>query len=262
KGCEVEATGIAGKRVLVTGASRGIGYEVAKGFAEAGADVWILAETDDALTAAGRLAHASGRNVAGLVADVTDQTQIRQAVGAMPVLDVLVHNAGIEYLTPVLDPSPEVDATFRRIIEVNLIGAWHVARAAVGRMTAGGRIIFTASGWSKTAEAEFGGYVASKHGVLGLTRAMARELGTKGITVNAVCPGWVRTELAMRSLRTMAAKQGRAEADVLREILAAQSIPKLLEPHEVVGAYLFLASDLAADVTGQGLNVDRGWVMS
>lgn len=253
---------LAGKRVLVTGASRGIGFEVAKAFAAARADVWVVAEDDGAREAADRIARTTGARVAGMVADVTDRAAVARAVGALPGLDVLVHNAGIEFLTPALDPSPDVDATFQRVVEVNLMGSWHVAREAVKVMGRGGRIVFTASGWAKTAEAEFGGYVASKHGVLGLTRALAKELGPKGITVNAVCPGWVRTELSMRSLRTMAAKQGRAEDELLREILSVQAVPRLLEPHEVVGAYLFLASDLGADVTGQGINVDRGWVMS
>ncbi|MEX2650168.1 MAG: SDR family NAD(P)-dependent oxidoreductase [Alphaproteobacteria bacterium] len=253
---------LAGRRALVTGASRGIGYEVAKAYAEAGAEVWVLAEDDGASRAADDLTRRTGARVAGLVADVTDAGAVARAFTALPGLDILVHNAGIEFLTPALDPDPATDATFRRIIEVNLIGSWTVVRAALARMAEGGRIIVTASGWAKTAEAEFGGYVASKHGVLGLVRALARELGPRGITVNAVCPGWVRTELSMRSLRTMAAKQRRPEGEVLREILAAQAVPRLLEPHEVVGAYLFLASDLAAEVTGQGLNVDRGWVMS
>jgi 3-hydroxybutyrate dehydrogenase len=253
---------LAGRRALVTGGSRGIGYAVAKAFAESGARVWVLAEDEGAMRAAADLAAATGGEVAGLVADVTERAAVDRAIAAMPGIDVLIHNAGIEYLTPARDPDPTVDTVFRRIIEVDLAGSWHVVRAALPRMGPGGRIVVTASGWSRTAEAEFGGYVAAKHGVLGLVRALARELGPSGITVNAVCPGWVRTELAMRSLRAMAARRGRPEAELLAEVLAAQAIPRLLEADEVVGAYLFLASDLAAAITGQGLNVDRGWILS
>jgi 3-hydroxybutyrate dehydrogenase len=122
----------------------------------------------------------------------------------------------------------------------------------------GSRIINTASVWAKSAVGEFAAYIASKHAVVGLTRSFARELGPRGITVNAVCPGWVRTDASVRSARKMAERSRRNEADIFADVSAAQAIPGLMEPSDVASLYLFLASDLASNITGQALGVDRG----
>ncbi len=112
--------------------------------------------------------------------------------------------------------------------------------------------------WGKTGAAGFTGYCASKHANIGFMRALADELGPRGIAVNAVCPGWVRTEASMRSLGLIAAREGRSEDDCLADILSAQAFEGLMEPDDMASTYLFLASDAAANVTGQALNVDRG----
>ncbi len=109
---------------------------------------------------------------------------------------------------------------------------------------------------------EFSAYIASKHANLGFTRVMAKELGGRGIRVNAVCPGWVRTEAAMLSLKNMSLRTGRSEEDLLDEIVGAQVLPGLLEPENLAAPYLFLASDGARDMTGQALMLDRGEVMA
>ncbi len=249
------------KRVLVTGASRGIGFHIACGFALAGADLHILAETPDIHLARERLLPAKG-TVTSDVCDVSDRGAVARVVSQFGPLDVVVNNAGIEYLTPIDEPGEEVEATFRRIIDVNLLGAYYVTREALRSMPDAARILFTASGWAKTGEAGFGAYTASKHAILGLTRCLADELGPRRITVNAVCPGWVRTELSMRSLATLAQRAQRSPDAVMGDILAAQAIPELLEPEDVVSTYLFLASEQGANITGQGINIDRGWVMS
>jgi NAD(P)-dependent dehydrogenase (short-subunit alcohol dehydrogenase family) len=128
-------------------------------------------------------------------------------------------------------------------------------------MGAGGRIINTASIWGRVAEPMFGAYVASKHAVIGLTKTWAKELGPRGIAVNAVAPGWVRTEGSMRSAAVIAARTGRPEGEVVATVEAAQALAGgLMEPPDVVGPYLFLASDLAANITGQTLGIDRGEV--
>jgi 3-hydroxybutyrate dehydrogenase len=173
-------------------------------------------------------------------------------------LDVLINNAGLELITPVDDPDPEVDQRFARIIEINVIGTWNVTRAALPALADGGRIINTASVWGKSAVAAFAAYVASKHAVIGLTRTFAKELGPRRITVNAVCPGWVETAAALRSLAVMAERSGRSEAALQGEITAAQCLPGLMQPADITGLYLFLASDLAANITGQALGIDRG----
>ena len=194
--------------------------------------------------------------------DISDRDAVGRTVGSLGRLDVLVNNAGLELLTPILEPGEEVDRTFERIIEINVIGTWHVSRAAVPLMSPGGSIVLTSSVWGKTGAAGFSAYVASKHANIGLMRTLAKELGPRGIRVNAVCPGWVRTRAALRSLKEVSAGAGVTEDAMLEEILAAQSLPGLMEPDDVVGVYLFLASEHAASVTGQAYSVDRGEVMA
>ena len=251
-----------GRRVLVTGASHGIGRAVAAAFGRAGARLTVLSSTHDITVAAGEIAAETGAEISGVVCDVTDRARVRDTVGRLDGIDVLVNNAGLELRTPVLHPGDEIDETFERIVGINVVGTWNVTRAALPRMQAGSSIVVTASVWGKTGAAEFAAYVASKHANIGFMRVLARELGPRGIRVNAVCPGWVRTRAAMRSLAEVSAREGRSEDAMLDDILSAQALPGLMEPADVASLYLFLASDAARDITGQAVNVDRGEVMS
>lgn len=247
--------GIAGARVLVTGASRGIGLGVAAAFAGAGAEVWSLAE-DEAVTDAARRIGATG-----LRADVTDAEAVAAALARIGQLDVLVNNAGLERITPADDAAPETIALFRRILDINVTGMAIVTATALPLLAPGARIINTASIWGRVAEPLFGAYVASKHAVIGLTKTWAKELGPRGIRVNAVAPGWVRTEASVRSAQILAARSGRPEGEVIGAVEAAQPLPGgLMEPEDIAGAYLFLASDLSDNVTGQTIGIDRGEV--
>ncbi|MBO0906039.1 SDR family NAD(P)-dependent oxidoreductase [Jiella sonneratiae] len=245
---------LSGRSVLITGASRGIGHGIAQGFAAAGARLHVCAETDaiaEAADAIGATPH---------LCDVSDDAAVRAMIAAVGHLDVLVNNAGLELITPLDDESPETEAAVRRILEINVVGTFLVTRAAVPAMSPGAAIVNTASVWGRVAEPCFGAYVASKHAVIGLTKTFARELGPKGIRVNAVCPGWVRTEASMRSLGRMAERAGTEPDALLAGIVGAQALPGLMEPRDMIGAYLFLASDLAANITGQSLGADRGEV--
>ena len=243
-----------GKTIVVTGASRGIGLGVARGFASCGGAVHILADDDRVFDVAKDL----GANASKV--DITDGNAVQDALSAIPRIDVLVNNAGFERMTPLVSESERVEEVFRRIIDVNVIGTSTVTRRSIARMRPGSAIINTASIWGRVAEAQFDAYVASKHAIIGLTKTWAKELGPFGIRVNAVCPGWVRTEASMRSLSLMAAARSTDEAGLLKEIVAGQALAGLMEPDDMQGAYLFLASEGAANITGQSLGVDRGEV--
>ena len=190
-----------GKITVITGASRGIGLGVAKGFAVAGARLLLIADDDNVVTRARELGGT------GIVADITDGEAVAAALAPLTHIDVLINNAGLERLTPLAEEGRDVEEIFRRIIEINVIGTQIVTRRALPKMTSGAAIVNTASIWGRVAEPEFGAYVASKHALIGLTKTWAKELGPRGIRVNAVCPGWVRTAASMRSLSIMAERR-------------------------------------------------------
>jgi 3-hydroxybutyrate dehydrogenase len=246
-----------GKRVLVTGASRGIGFAIATAFASTGAELIILAEDDTVIAAA----ESIPGKVHALVCDISDRTAVHKVLADIGELDVLINNAGIELPTPLNGEYPKTDDTFEKIMAVNINGTHNITRALVDKVKDGGRIILTSSIWGKTSVAEFSAYAASKHAIIGLARTWAMELGRRDITVNAVCPGWVKTDTAMASLKKMSLSSGRSEAELEAEISTAQAIPGVMVPEDITGLYLFLASSAAANVTGQAINIDRGEVL-
>ncbi len=244
---------VAGKAVLVVGGSQGIGLEISRAFAEAGGDVTIVAEVPEVEAVARDLGQQTGREIGALRCDISDQSAVEAALGSLDHLDVLINNAGISPPagTPIEDPS--TNDTFARVLDVNVKGLFWVTQAALPLLGPGGRIVFTASIWAKSAAANYGAYVASKHAVLGLVRTLAHELGPRGITVNAVCPGTTNTPTAATWSQ-----------ETLDEIAATMVIhnEKILEPEHLAGTYVFLASPAASEITGQAINVDRGQVMA
>ena len=249
------------KSVFITGANRGIGLGLAEGFIKAGAEVTIAALEEDVSEVAHKLQKKYGVDVEGISADISDLSQVKALVKCVNSVDILINNAGFEYFTPISDRSEQIDKTFRHIIETNVIGTFSVTRHLLSKITDGGRIINTASMWGKTAVADFSAYCASKHAIIGLTRALAQELASRRISVNAVCPGWVRTQASMRSLSFMAEKNNSTESAMLSDIINAQALDGLMEPQDMVDMYLFLAGRAANNITGQAFTVDRGELM-
>ena len=218
----------------------------------------VLADSALIFEAASQL----GPNATAIQCDITDRAAVRKVLGPIQKIDVLVNNAGLERITPVDDQSLETEAIFRRIVDININGTWWVTCEAAPKIPQGGRVIFTASIWSRTAEAGFAAYVASKHATLGLMKTLARELSPRNISVNAVCPGWVRTDASMLSLKRMSERTGMPEDELLDQIVSAQQLPGLMTPPDMAEMYLFLASDAARNITGQAFTVDRGEVIA
>jgi NAD(P)-dependent dehydrogenase (short-subunit alcohol dehydrogenase family) len=238
--------------VLVTGAARGMGRATATAFAERGATVVMNdLRTADLEAAAARI-EGSTRAVSGNVGDEGDVLQMVDGILAeLGRLDVLVNNAGILFPTRLLDITPN---EWRSTLEVNLTGSFLLTQAVARPMIERewGRIVNVSSSAGKTVSTLGGAhYTASKHGLLGLTRAAARELAPYGITVNAVCPGLIDTEMAREN--TTPAR--------LRAYEESFPIPRLGTPAEVVAAILFLASEDAAYITGAALDVNGGDLM-
>jgi 3-hydroxybutyrate dehydrogenase len=259
---------LAGRHVLVTGGSRGIGYAVAAAFLDEDARVTLLAEGTDVHAAAARLGAARGRPVGAVQCDITDRAALRTALEPLSPIDVLVANAGTGDITPIDGPAPSVDELFERLIRVNLIGAFNTVRAALPRMPSGGRIVFTSSVHGHgIAPPAMSGYAASKGGLEALVRSLARELGPRGITVNAVAPGMVATELTLGAIRKLFAAQlsghdAPPEEEMVRRLNETQAIHRApVDAARLAAAYVFLATDAGAAITGQSLRVDHGLCM-
>lgn len=248
--------GLAGKRVLVTGASRGIGLAVAEGFVAAGAQVRLLAETNAVDRAAEALESRHGRAVTTVVCDLTNAADMDGALRKVGELDVLVNNAGIARQTRLHDR--ESLAQFLHVIDVNVAGTFRITQALLPLMRRGSAIINTASVWGRTAPAGYSGYAASKHATIGLTRSWSRELAESGIRVNAVCPGFVETDAGQETVRGLAEAHEISPEAMRARIERGQALGGLMGPRDLVGLYLFLASELSHNITGQAINIDRG----
>jgi NAD(P)-dependent dehydrogenase (short-subunit alcohol dehydrogenase family) len=249
---------LAGKSALVTGGASGIGRAAALAFAREGARVLVAdLAMDGARETVGRVNAAGGQAVA-FAADMADPSQVEAmvaaAVSAFGRLDCAFNNAGIApgaVGTPGLRIADVAPEAWDRLIAVNLTGVWHCLRHEVARMLAqggGGAIVNTASIASLVGLPGSGSYVASKHGVLGLTRAAALDYAADGIRVNAVCPGYVGTPMTEETMRRRGA-----------EVLAKVPLNRLGTPEEIAEAVVWLCSDRAGFVTGAAHTVDGGY---
>ncbi len=245
------------KTAVVTGASRGIGRAVALSFIQAGYDVWALARSAEALEG---LRREAGEALRPLAVDVADEATVLAACRTIlqsGAPSVLVNNAGISHSAPLTKTRTE---DLQRVMAVNVTAPYVFCRELIPAMIAagGGRIINIGSMASVRGVKYTSAYCASKHALLGLTRALAVEYARKGITVNQVNPGWVETDMFTTAVGTIAQSTGRS-ADQAREALASMNaMGRIIRPEEVAALCLFLASDAAAGVTGAAYAMDGG----
>jgi NAD(P)-dependent dehydrogenase (short-subunit alcohol dehydrogenase family) len=249
--------GLAGKHALVTGGGSGIGASVAMTLARAGGQVTICGRRKEVLE---KMA-ASASSLFAMVADVTDEGSMarlyEQAQAARGKFDIVVANAGSAESAPTEEVSSELWA---RTLNVNLTGAFFSVKPALAGMRerGWGRIIFIASTAGLKAYAYIAPYVAAKHGVVGLSRALALETANHGITVNAVCPGYTGTPLLEQAVRRIVAKTNRSEAETRDAIAANNPQGRIIEPQEIADVALWLCGAEAASITGQAISVSGG----
>lgn len=254
---------LAGAHALVTGGGRGIGAAIATALAAEGARVTLLGRERAVLEAhAATLPAAAHAHVA--VADVTDAAAVAQAFAGARLrhgeVTLLVNNAGAALSRPFT--ATDEDA-WQQMIAVNLTGTYLCTRAAVPAMIAArsGRIVNVASTAGLTGGAYIAAYTAAKHGVVGLTRALAVELASKGITVNAVCPGFTQTEMLDRTLATIVAATGRTPDGAVEALLAHNPLGRFVRPEEVASTVAWLCGPASGAITGQAIVIDGGEVM-
>jgi NAD(P)-dependent dehydrogenase (short-subunit alcohol dehydrogenase family) len=253
-----------GRSALVTGGGRGIGRAVALDLARAGADVVVCSRSAAEIENVAQEVRGLGRRAAAIPADVARPEAVRSlfaaAREAVGPIQVLVNGAGIapSALTWKTD-----DATWRAAIETNLSGAFYAMREALPAMLEAGwgRVVNVASIAGKTGYAYISAYAASKHGLLGLTKCAAIEVAARGVTVNAVCPGYVDTPMTDVSIARIVEKTGQPAAAVRKRLEETSPQRRLFSAEEVSTLVLFLCSDAARGITGQALSLDGGTVV-
>ena len=247
---------------LVTGGGRGIGRAIASALGGPETLVAVAARTPADLDATVIELQALGGSAIGIQMDVADERSVAAGVRtlreATTHLDLLVNNAGVGGGEPV--EGSDI-ARWRRTIDVNLTGMYLVTREALPLMREGGRIVNQSSVLGRFGVPGYTAYCASKHGVIGLTRALALELAPRRITANAVCPGWVETEMAAEGMRQGAAATGTTFEEFRERALGAVPLKRIIQPEEVAALVRFLSSPDAAAITGQTYNICGGQTM-
>lgn len=250
------------RSILVTGGGRGIGRAIALAFATPGTLVAIAARTTEQLAATASDIERRGATALPLSMDVADPASVDRAFerlrDATPILHVLVNNAGVGGGEPIAGSDI---ARWRRTLDVNLYGMYLVSRQAVPLLADQGRIINLSSVLGRFGVPGYTAYCASKHGVIGFTRALALELAPRRITVNALCPGWVETDMALEGMALGARALGTTYETFRQKALAAVPLGRIIDPDEVARLALFLASDAASAITGQAYNICGGQTM-
>ncbi|CAM5458161.1 SDR family NAD(P)-dependent oxidoreductase [Eoetvoesiella caeni] len=252
------------RHALVTGASRGIGYVIAQRLLEQGVRVTILGRDTQSLQQAVEKLAQFGE-VGFVSANITEQADVRKAfalaVERFGVIDILVNNAG-QAVSERFDRLDE--AAWNKMIAVNLTGTFHCIQAALPGMLAQkwGRIVNVASTAGLVGYAYVSAYCAAKHGVIGLTRSLALETAKKGVTVNAVCPGYTETDLVQEALDNIMKKTGMTNDQAKSKLAEGNPQGRLVQPAEVADAVVWLCQPGASAVNGQSIPVDGGEVMA
>jgi 3-hydroxybutyrate dehydrogenase len=254
----------AGKTAIVTGSTSGIGLGMAEALCKAGANVMLngFGDASEIEALRSRLSRENNVGVSFNGADMTKPDEIGELFAAAEKqfghVDIIVNNAGIQHVAPVEDfPTEKWDA----IIAINLSSAFHLTKHAVPGMKkrGWGRVINLASAHALVASPFKSAYVAAKHGIAGLTKTIALEVAQNGITVNAICPGYVRTPLVDKQIPDQAKTRGISEDEVIQVLLAGQPTRRFVTVEEVGAFAVFLCSDGAASITGAILPIDGGW---
>jgi NAD(P)-dependent dehydrogenase (short-subunit alcohol dehydrogenase family) len=252
---------------LITGGGRGIGRAIALAFAREGATIALCSRTaDDVERVANEIRQQFHVDTFYDVCDVSDPSDVSEFFRATGNAfeqrrpDILVNNAGIAESAPLIKTD---DDLWQRHLAINLSGTFYCTRAAVPAMLerGWGRVINIASIAGKTGAPYIAAYAASKHGVLGLTRSIALEVASKGITVNAICPGYVDTEMTTRGIENVTAKTGRSADQALEAIKKMSPQNRLITVEEVAALALLLASEEGRGINGQAINIDGGSVL-
>ena len=247
---------------LVTGGGRGIGRAIARALGGPDTFVGIAGRTRSQLESAAIDLESLGGRALAIAMDVTSELSvavaIRELTAAAGHVDVLVNNAGVGGGEPIAGSDIE---RWRRTIDTNLTGMYLVTRSVVPLMRGGGRIVNIASVLGRFGVPGYTAYCASKHGVIGFTRALALELAPQQITVNALCPGWVDTEMAAEGMRQGAEATGKTFEEFRDSALGAVPIKRIIQPEEVAELVKFLASPGASAITGQTYNICGGQTM-
>ena len=256
---------LSGRKAIVTGGGKGIGEAIAVALAAQGCSVIVSGRTEASLRKTADKIQQQGGDALPVVCDVSDPRSVdalfEKAGQVWDRLDILVNNAGQTHSDLLVRLDLE---TWNRILAINLTGTFLCSQAALRSMLPrkAGRIINIASTAARIGFRYAGAYAAAKHGVLGLTRTMALETASSGITVNAVCPGWVETDIVQTAVDNITAKTNRTPEQV-REFLARESPQnRIFRPGEIASVVVWLASDDAQAITGQAIDVSGGQVMS
>jgi len=250
-----------GRHVVVTGAARGIGAAIARSLAAEGARLSLMGRRREPLQ---QLADTLPGEHAVVVADVADADSVNaafaQARAALGPVAILVNNAGQAESAPFHKTTLQL---WQQMIGVNLTGSFLCAHAALPDMLQAkwGRIINIASTAGQKGYPYVSAYVAAKHGVVGLTRSLALEVAKKGVTVNAVCPGYTETDILRESIANVVAKTGRSEAEAMAEFAAGNPQQRIVQPEEVADAVRWLCGEAAGSINGQSISVSGGEVM-